>query len=357
MARSARSSRVWTSPRTTSVGQSSRAATRCCASRARTSSPTCTTSSSPSGWTSSRRRASDRSAPSSTSTTSPTAPMHSTWPRPASPRRWPPAGRPTAVHGSWPARSAPAPSSPRSDTSAFTDLRDAYEEQAAGLLEGGVDLFIIETCMDLLQAKAAMIACRRAMKAAGRLVPLQVQVTIETTGRMLVGSEIGAALTSLLGMKPDVLGINCATGPVEMQEHLRYLSHHSPVPVSVLPNAGLPSVVDGRTHYDLTRGGAGPLPSPPRQRPGHHHRRWMLRHHARAPGRGGRGRPGPGAGAPLAQLRAQRDLHLHARDDGAGPQLPDHRRAHQRQRLEGVPGHDAGRGLGRLHPHGDRADP
>ena len=90
------------------------------------------------------------------------------------------------------------------------------------------------------------------MSAVGRPVPLQVQVTIETTGRMLVGSEIGAALTSILAMKPDVLGVNCATGPADMQEHLRYLARTCPVPVSVLPNAGLPSVVDGRTHYDLT---------------------------------------------------------------------------------------------------------
>src|SRR6188472_2569702 len=134
----------------------------------------------------------------------------------------------------------------------FADLRDAYEEQAAGLLEGGVDLFLIETCIDLLQAKAAMQACRRAMRAAGREVPLQVQVSMETTGRMLVGSEIGAVLTSLQAMRPDVLGINCATGPAEMQEHLRYLSQHSPLPISVLPNAGLPSIVDGHTHYDLT---------------------------------------------------------------------------------------------------------
>ena len=74
----------------------------------------------------------------------------------------------------------------------FADLRDAYEEQASGLLDGGVDLFLIETCMDLLQVKAAMIACRRAMKAAGRQVPLQVQVTMETTGRMLVGSPRSA---------------------------------------------------------------------------------------------------------------------------------------------------------------------
>ncbi len=134
----------------------------------------------------------------------------------------------------------------------FAELRDTYEEQARALLEGGVDLFLIETCMDLLQAKAAMIACRTAMAAAGREVPLQVQVTMETTGRMLVGSEIGAALTSLAAMKPDVLGINCATGPREMTEHLRHLSQNSPMPISVLPNAGLPSMVDGKMHYDLT---------------------------------------------------------------------------------------------------------
>ena len=135
---------------------------------------------------------------------------------------------------------------------AFSDLRDAYVEQARGLLVGGVDLFLIETCMDLLQIKAAMIACRRAMRSEGREVPIQVQVTMETTGRMLVGSEIGAALTSIGAMRPDVFGINCATGPAEMQEHIRYLSQNCPVPISVLPNAGLPSVVDGRTHYDLT---------------------------------------------------------------------------------------------------------
>ncbi|MBV8387524.1 MAG: methionine synthase, partial [Acidimicrobiia bacterium] len=134
----------------------------------------------------------------------------------------------------------------------FADLRDAYEEQARALLEGGVDLFLIETCYDLLQAKAAMIACRRAMAAIGREVPLQVQVTMETTGRMLVGTEIGAALTSLAALRPDVFGLNCATGPVEMSEHLRHLSQYCPVPISCLPNAGLPSVVDGKTHYDLT---------------------------------------------------------------------------------------------------------
>jgi 5-methyltetrahydrofolate--homocysteine methyltransferase len=135
---------------------------------------------------------------------------------------------------------------------AFADQRDGYQEAARGLLDGGVDLLIIETVQDLLQAKAAIIGCRRAMAVAGRTVPIQVQVTIELTGRMLMGTEIGAALTTLDAMKPDVIGLNCATGPQEMSEHLRYLSQHCRVPISCLPNAGLPSVVEGRMHYDLT---------------------------------------------------------------------------------------------------------
>jgi 5-methyltetrahydrofolate--homocysteine methyltransferase len=135
---------------------------------------------------------------------------------------------------------------------AFAEQRDGYQEAAAGLLEGGVDLFVIETVQDLLQAKAAIIGCRRAMAEAGRQVPLQVQVTIETTGRMLMGTEIGAALTTIDALRPEVLGLNCATGPVEMSEHLRYLSAHARTPISVQPNAGLPSVVEGRMHYDLT---------------------------------------------------------------------------------------------------------
>ncbi len=134
----------------------------------------------------------------------------------------------------------------------FTDIRDAYEVLARGLLAGGADLLLIETSYDTLQAKAAIQACRRAMVAVGRQVPVQVQVTIELTGRMLLGTEIGAALTALEAMDPDVIGMNCATGPVEMRESLRHLFEHSLSPISALPNAGLPSVVDGRMHYDLT---------------------------------------------------------------------------------------------------------
>ncbi len=134
----------------------------------------------------------------------------------------------------------------------YVELRDQIAEQARGLLRGGVDVLLIETQFDLLGIKASMNGCRDAMAEVGIEVPLQVQVTIELTGRMLPGTEIGAALVALDPMRPDVIGINCATGPEEMSEHVRHLSQHSRIPVSVLPNAGLPSVVDGAMHYDLT---------------------------------------------------------------------------------------------------------
>src|SRR3954467_5892138 len=134
----------------------------------------------------------------------------------------------------------------------FADLRDDYEAMVAGLLAGGTDVLLVETVQDLLQCKAAIIGARRAMATAGVEVPIMVQVTVETTGRLLVGSEIGAAVTALEALRPDVIGLNCATGPHEMTEHLRYLSQHSRTFLSCLPNAGLPSVVDGHTHYALT---------------------------------------------------------------------------------------------------------
>jgi len=134
----------------------------------------------------------------------------------------------------------------------YDDLSASYEEMALGLLEGGVDLLIVETIYDLLSGKAAIAACHRAMARHGRVVPIQAQVTIELTGRMLPGTEIGAAITALSPLGVDVLGLNCATGPVEMYEPLRNLRESSPIPLSCLPNAGLPSVVDGKMHYDLT---------------------------------------------------------------------------------------------------------
>ncbi|MDA8341789.1 MAG: methionine synthase, partial [Actinomycetota bacterium] len=134
----------------------------------------------------------------------------------------------------------------------YAELRDAYRQQAAALLAGGVDLILIETVFDLLQAKAAVNGARRAMADAGVQLPIQAQVTIELTGTMLPGTEIGAALTSLEALGIDLIGLNCATGPAEMFEPLRHLTGHSNLPVTCLPNAGLPSVVDGAMHYDLT---------------------------------------------------------------------------------------------------------
>jgi len=133
----------------------------------------------------------------------------------------------------------------------YADLRDAYEEQSAALIEGGADLIIVETVFDLLQAKAAINGARRAMRRAGVRLPIQCQVTIELTGTMLPGTEVGAALVALQAMDVDVIGLNCATGPSEMFEPLRHLTGHASTPVSCLPNAGLPSVVDGKMHYDL----------------------------------------------------------------------------------------------------------
>ena len=157
-------------------------------------------------------------------------------------------GRPRWVAGSM----GPGTKFPTLGQISYAEFRDAYEEQALGLLEGGVDLLLIETQFDLLSVKAAINGARRAMAALDRIVPLQAQVTIELTGRMLPGTEIGAALTVLDAMQADVVGLNCATGPVEMSEALRHLSGASRVPISCVPNAGLPSVVDGKMHYDLT---------------------------------------------------------------------------------------------------------
>ncbi|MDA8369471.1 MAG: methionine synthase [Nocardiopsaceae bacterium] len=131
----------------------------------------------------------------------------------------------------------------------FATLRDYYEQCHRGLIEGGADVILIETCQDLLQTKAAVIAAHRARRATGTAIPIIAQVTIETTGTMLLGSEIGAALTALEPLDIDMIGLNCATGPAEMSEHLRYLSQHSRIPISCMPNAGLPELgADGAVY-------------------------------------------------------------------------------------------------------------
>jgi 5-methyltetrahydrofolate--homocysteine methyltransferase len=136
----------------------------------------------------------------------------------------------------------------------FSALRDAYQQNAAGLLSGGADALIVETCQDLLQTKAAIIGARRAIAAAGSDTVLIAHVTIETTGTMLLGSEIGAALTALEPLGVDAIGLNCATGPEEMSEHLRYLAAHARVPLSCMPNAGLPELTSDGARYPLTPG-------------------------------------------------------------------------------------------------------
>ncbi len=127
-----------------------------------------------------------------------------------------------------------------------------YREQAAALIEGGVDILLIETCQDMLQGKIALAACWDAMRAASVRLPIQMQVTLEATGTMLLGSEIGAAVAALECFDPDILGLNCATGPAEMNDAVRFLCQNATRPISVLPNAGLPQNEGGVAVYKLT---------------------------------------------------------------------------------------------------------
>ncbi|MGL5924934.1 methionine synthase [Chroococcidiopsis sp.] len=134
----------------------------------------------------------------------------------------------------------------------FDTMKTAYVEQAEALYDGGVDLFIVETCQDVLQIKAALNAIEEVFAKKGERRPLMVSVTMESMGTMLVGTEINAALTILEPYKIDILGLNCATGPDLMKPHIKYLSEHSPFIVSCIPNAGLPENVGGQAHYRLT---------------------------------------------------------------------------------------------------------
>jgi 5-methyltetrahydrofolate--homocysteine methyltransferase len=133
----------------------------------------------------------------------------------------------------------------------YQHLKDTFALQALGLIKGGADAFMIETSQDLLQTKAAINGCKAAMLESGTRLPLFVEVTVETTGTMLMGSEINAALTALEPLGIDMIGLNCATGPQEMSEHLRQLSHHSRIPVMVMPNAGLPVLTANGASYPL----------------------------------------------------------------------------------------------------------
>jgi len=134
----------------------------------------------------------------------------------------------------------------------YAHLKDTFALQAEGLIDGGADAFLIETSQDLLQTKAAVNGCKQAIVARGIRLPIFVEVTVETTGTMLMGSEIGAALTALEPLGVDAIGLNCATGPAEMSEHLRHLSKHSAVTIACMPNAGLPVLTADGAYYPLT---------------------------------------------------------------------------------------------------------
>ena len=162
--------------------------------------------------------------------------------------RWATPDRPRWVLGSM----GPGTKLPTLGHTTFRELRDTYQVNAEGLLRGGADALIIETCQDLLQAKAAIVGARRAVAELAPDALIIAQVTIETTGTMLLGTEIGAALTALEPLGIDMLGLNCATGPGEMSEHLRYLAAHARIPISCEPNAGLPVLTSDGASYPLT---------------------------------------------------------------------------------------------------------
>ena len=134
----------------------------------------------------------------------------------------------------------------------YDEMFDAYLEQCLGLLDGSVDILLIETCQDILQTKIAIAAAYESMKKAGKRVPVQAQVTLQESGTMLLGTEISAAETALEPFDCEIVGLNCATGPKEMNDAVRYLAHNAPKEISVLPNAGLPQNVGGHAHYGLT---------------------------------------------------------------------------------------------------------
>ncbi|RPJ49847.1 MAG: methionine synthase, partial [Chloroflexi bacterium] len=150
-----------------------------------------------------------------------------------------------------PSGKLPSMDDPELSNVSFDDLADIFREQAKGLLEGGVDLIIIETSHDILEVKAAIVGIHQAFEETGIFIPIQAQVTLDTTGRMLLGTDIAAVQTILEGMGIDAIGLNCSTGPDYMREPIRFLGEQSPLPVSCIPNAGLPLNVDGQAVYPL----------------------------------------------------------------------------------------------------------
>lgn len=161
-------------------------------------------------------------------------------------------GQPRFVAGSMgPSGKLPSMDDPELSNVSFDELAEIFQEQATGLIEGGVDLLLIETSQDVLEVKAAIIGIHQAFEKTGVYLPIQAQVTLDTTGRMLLGTDINAVLTILEGMGIDAIGLNCSTGPDYMREPLRLLGEQSTLPISCIPNAGLPINVDGQAIYPL----------------------------------------------------------------------------------------------------------
>ncbi len=150
-----------------------------------------------------------------------------------------------------PSGKLPSADDPELSNITFDELADVFREQAVGLICGGVDLLLIETSQDILEVKAAITGCHQAFAETGIHFPIQAQVTLDTTGRMLLGTDIEAALTTLEGLGIEVIGLNCSTGPEHMREPIRILGEQSTLPVSCIPNAGLPLNVDGQAVYPL----------------------------------------------------------------------------------------------------------
>src|SRR5437588_5543122 len=131
----------------------------------------------------------------------------------------------------------------------YTQLVEIFREQAAALLHGGVDVLLIETSQDILEVRATITGIRHAMRELGRTVPIQAQVSLDTSGRMLLGTDIAAVMTTLVALRVDILGLNCSTGPDYMREPVRFLTENCPLPISTIPNAGIPLNVNGLAVY------------------------------------------------------------------------------------------------------------
>ena len=243
----------------------------------------------------------------------------------------------------------------------YDTLEAGLAEQCRGLMDGGVDAFLIETCQDTLQIKAAVNGAKIARAEVGRDTPIFVQVTVETTGTLLVGPDIATAATVVHALDVPLIGLNCATGPQEMAEHVRWLSANWPGLISVQPNAGLPELVDGATRYPPGRGGDGELGGAVRRR-GRAEFDWRLLRDGRAAHTGAgrdvaaswRGFPA-GAGVAEVLLGAVGCQPVQRDALAAGQQFFLDRRAVQRQRVQEVARAAGGGRLGRLRQRGARA--